>query len=176
METQNARFIASCHPPIAVDYEEYISIFANGRGVASQGPIPPGIFGNVAGEEGVNTFVYDWKLGEPKRKNIEIAKELMIQAGYAGGIDPKTNKQLVLNFDTPAAGPDAKAQLNWMRKQYQKIGIQLVIRATDYNRFQEKMRNGTSQIFQWGWNADYPDPENFFFLLYGPKFKSEASW
>lgn len=156
---------------IAVDYEEYISIFANGRGVASQGPIPPGIFGNVQGEEGVNPFVYDWRFDEPKRKNIEVAKDLMIQAGYAEGIDPKTKKQLVLNFDTPAAGPDAKAQLNWMRKQYQKIGIQLVIRATDYNRFQEKMRNGTSQIFQWGWNADYPDPENFFFLLYGPNSK-----
>ncbi len=156
---------------IAVDYEEYISIFANGRGVASQGPVPPGIFGNVEGEEGINPFVYDWKFGEPKRKDIETAKKLMVQAGYADGIDPKTKKQLVLNFDTPAAGPDAKAQLNWMRKQYQKIGIQLVIRATDYNRFQEKMRNGTSQIFQWGWNADYPDPENFFFLLYGPNSK-----
>ena len=23
----------------------------------------------------------------------------------------------------------------------------------------------------WGWNADYPDPENFFFLLYGPNAK-----
>ncbi len=156
---------------IAVDYEEYISIFANGRGVAAQGPVPPGIFGNVEGEAGVNPFVYDWKFGEPKRKGIEVALDLMEQAGYKDGIDPKTEKPLVLNFDTPSAGPDAKAQLNWMRKQYQKLGIQLVIRATDYNRFQEKMRNGTSQIFQWGWNADYPDPENFFFLLYGPNAK-----
>ena len=95
----------------------------------------------------------------------------MIQAGYENGIDPTNNSPLILYFDTPAAGPDAKAQLNWMRKQYKKLGIELVIRATDYNRFQEKMRNGTSQIFQWGWNADYPDPENFFFLLYGPNSK-----
>ena len=26
------------------------------------------------------------------------------------------------------------------------------------------MINGTGQIFQWGWNADYPDPENFYFF------------
>ncbi len=156
---------------IAVDYEEYISIFANGRGIAAQDPIPPGIFGNIEGEDGVNPYVYDWQSGEPKRKNIEIAKQLMQQAGYENGIDPTKNKPLILYFDTPASGPDAKAQLNWMRKQYRKLGIELVIRASDYNRFQEKMRNGTSQIFQWGWNADYPDPENFFFLLYGPNSK-----
>ena len=156
---------------IAVDYEEYISIFANGRGLAAQGPIPPGIFGNIEGEAGINPYVYDWVSGEPNRKNIEVARQLMKEAGYEGGTDSKNGKPLVLYFDTPQAGPDAKAQLNWMRKQYQKLGIELVIRATDYNRFQEKMRNGTSQIFQWGWNADYPDPENFFFLLYGPNAK-----
>ena len=156
---------------IAVDYEEYISIFANGRGIASQGPIPPGIFGHIAGERGINPYIYDWVKGTPRRKDIAHARDLMARAGYIDGIDAATNSPLILYFDTPAASSDAKAQLNWMRKQYQKLGIQLVIRATDYNRFQEKMRNGTNQIFQWGWNADYPDPENFLFLLYGPNGK-----
>ncbi len=160
---------------IAVDYEEYISIFANGRGVPAQGPVPPGIFGNVEGEAGVNPFVYDWVGGEPKRKGIEHARQLMSEAGYEDGMDRASGKPLVLYFDTPGAGPGAKAHFNWLRKQYQKLGIQLVIRATDYNRFQEKMRKGTGQIFQWGWNADYPDPENFFFLLYGPNSKVEHS-
>ncbi|MBT8445925.1 MAG: peptide ABC transporter substrate-binding protein, partial [Gammaproteobacteria bacterium] len=60
---------------------------------------------------------------------------------------------------------------NWYRKQFDKLGVQLVIRATDYNRFQEKVRTGKAQMFGWGWNADYPDPENFLFLLYGPNSK-----
>jgi oligopeptide transport system substrate-binding protein len=34
---------------IAVDFGEYISIFANGRGVEAQGAIPPGIFGHREG-------------------------------------------------------------------------------------------------------------------------------
>ena len=155
---------------IAVDFEEFISIFANGRGVVAQGPLPPSMFGSRAGEDGFNPYVYDWVEGKPKRKSIAFARDLMMQAGYADGRDAE-GKPLVLYFDTLATGPDSRARLNWLRKQFKKLNIALVIRATDYNRFQEKMFEGTAQIYQWGWNADYPDPENFLFLLYGPNGK-----
>ena len=84
----------------------------------------------------------------------------------------KTGQPLVLYFDTAATGPDAKSRLDWLIKQFHKLDIQLVMRATDYNRFQDKMSKGNAQIFEWGWNADYPDPENFLFLLYGPNAKA----
>jgi ABC-type transport system substrate-binding protein len=156
---------------IAIDYEEFISIFANGRGVPAQGPIPPGIFGFKDGKEGYNPYVYDWVKGKLQRKSIEAAKKLLAEAGYPNGVDAKTGKPLVLNLDITASGPDDKARLNWYRKQLNKINVQLNIRNTMYNRFQEKMHKGTAQIFIWGWNADYPDPENFMFLLYGPNSK-----
>ncbi len=156
---------------IAVDYEEFIAIFANGRGVAAQGALPPGIFGYQEGEAGINSVVYDWQKDHPQRKTIEQAKQLLAEAGYSNGIDPKTSEALLLYFDTTAVGTDDRALMNWYRKQFEKLGIQLVIRGTDYNRFQEKMRTGAAQLFVWGWNADYPDPENFFFLLYGPNSK-----
>ncbi len=158
---------------IAVDYEEYISIFANGRGIPAQGPVPPGIFGSLEGEEGINPIVYEWDRNKPVRKSIDAAKKLMIEAGYPNGRDEKTGRQLLLYFDSTGAGPGSKALLDWISKQYKKLGIQLVIRATDYNRFQEKMSKGTAQIYMLGWNADYPDPENFMFLLYGPNGKVE---
>ncbi|MEE9161081.1 MAG: ABC transporter substrate-binding protein, partial [Gammaproteobacteria bacterium] len=156
---------------IAVDFEEFISIFANGRGLSAQGPVPPGIFGNKTGEAGINPYVYEWINGKAKRKSIDVAKMLMIEAGYPDGRHADTGKALLLYLDTPAAGPGSKANFDWLRKQFDKLGITLVIRATDYNRFQEKMLKGTAQIYQWGWNADYPDPENFLFLLYGPNAK-----
>ena len=156
---------------IAIDFEEQISIFDNGRGIAAQGPLAPGIFGFREGAAGINSYVYDWAEGGAKRKSIEYARLLLAEAGYPDGINPANGKPLMINFETPATGPERKAQLDWMRKQLQKINIDLVIRATDYNRFQEKMRKGDAQMYDWGWNADYPDPENFLFLLYGPNKK-----
>lgn len=160
---------------IAMDYEEFISIFTNGRGVSAQGPIPPGIFGYLDGKDGINPYVYDWVNGKPQRKSIEYAKKLLADAGYPNGINKKTGKPLILNLDITASGPDDKARLNWYIKQFDKIDIQLVVRNTLYNRFREKMTKGTAQIFIWGWNADYPDPENFLFLLYGPNSKAKKS-
>ena len=55
--------------------------------------------------------------------------------------------------------------------EFGKLGVQLEIRATDYNQFQDKVLKGKHQIFWWGWLADYPDAENFLFLLYGPNAK-----
>ena len=156
---------------IAVDFEEQISIFENGRGIAAQGPLAPGIFGYHEGRFGINPYVYDWVDDKPRRKPIEFARTLLAEAGYPNGVDTTTGKPLSINYETPATGPERKAQLDWMLKQFKKLGIQLVVRATDYNRFQEKMRKGDAQIFDWGWNADYPDPENFLFLLYGPNKK-----
>jgi ABC-type transport system substrate-binding protein len=159
---------------IAVDYEEQISIFRNGRGIAAQGPVPPGIFGHESGCAGANPFVYDCVAGVVRRKPIEAARALLGEAGYPGGQERASGKPLVLYFDTPATGPEEKARLDWMRKQLAKLNVQLVVRATDYNRFQEKMRKGDAQLYEWGWNADYPDPENFLFLLYGPNKKVGA--
>ena len=157
---------------IAMDFEEFASIFTNGRGVPAQGPIPPGIFGARIDSMGINPYVYDWVDGKAKRKPIEVAHELMRDAGYEGGVDKDSGEALSLHFEAVARGPDDKARLNWIRKQFDKLGIQLIVRATDYNRFREKMLKGTGEIFFWGWNADYPDPENFLFLLYGPNSKA----
>ncbi len=156
---------------IVVDYEEYISIFANGRGLPAHSPIAPGIAGYREGQEGINPVVYDWIDNRVQRKSIQVAKTLLAEAGYPDGIDQKTGAPLILYFDVTARNSEDRSKLDWMRKQFQKLNIQLVIRSTDYNRFQDKIRKGNAQIFEWGWNADYPDPENFLFLLHGPQRK-----
>ena len=156
---------------IAVDQEEYISIFQNGRGIAAQSPLPPGIFGYEAGEAGTNLVVYDWVDGRRKRKPVEVARQLIAEAGYPNGRDEKTGEPLVIYLDTTGGGMGEKSRLDWLTRQFAKIDVQLVIRSTDFNRFQDKIRKGNVQLYYLGWNADYPDPENFFFLLDGKEGK-----
>lgn len=154
---------------IALDFEEFIAIFRNGRGQVAHAPVPPGIFGHRA--DGINPATHRLLAGTVQRRPLSDAINLMSVAGYEGGIDPATGKPLVLYFDTAITGPDGRATLNWLVKQFKKLNIQLVVRATDYNRFRGKLRVGDAQIFMFGWNADYPDPENFMFLLYGDNAK-----
>ena len=159
---------------IAIDQEEFISIFQNGRGIAAQGPIPPGIFGYEDGEAGINRVVYDWVDGRAVRKSPEVARRLMAEAGYPNGRNARTGEPLVLYLDTTGGGMGDKSRLDWLNRQFAKIDVQLVVRSTDFNRFQDKLRKGNFQLFYLGWNADYPDPENFLFLLHGPEGRQQG--
>ncbi|MBI5885235.1 MAG: ABC transporter substrate-binding protein [Deltaproteobacteria bacterium] len=151
---------------IALDFEEHVEIFNNGRGIPAHSPLPPGIFGYKEGRDGINPYVYKWDedRARPVRRSIEYARRLMVEAGYPEGRD-RDGQPLVITFDNPWTGVDSTPVINWYIKKFRLLGIQLENRTTDYNRFQEKMLKGNFQFFSWGWNADYPDPENFFFLL-----------
>lgn len=160
---------------IAMDWEEYVQIFQKGMATPAHGPLPPGIFGyDEDGAAAFNPYVYDRLCdGSIRRKSLDEAKKLLAEAGYPDGRSFETGKPLVLNLDFQAAAtPSTRGVLSWYQKQFAKLGIQLNIRATDYNRFQDKVIHGGHQLFLWGWLADYPDAENFLFLLYGPNAKS----
>ena len=158
---------------IALDYEEFIEIFLNGRGVVSHNPLPPGIFGYEEGEVGINPYLYDWDTStdRPVRKSIEDARQLLAEAGYPGGQDSKGNP-LIVSFDNAWNSAGATSRITWMRNKLEQLGITMESRTTDYNRFREKVKKANFQLIFWGWRADYPDAENFLFLLYGPNSKA----
>ncbi len=160
---------------IAHDWEEYRTVFFDtiGASKTAMGPIPPGVFGYRGGAAGIDPVTHVWADGHAQRRSIAEARRLLAEAGYPDGRDAKTGKPLVLTYDTTGTTPAAQAGLDWEIKQFAKLGIQLEIRAEDYNRFQERVLKGEAQIFSWGWYADYPDPENFLFLLYGPQGKAK---
>lgn len=148
---------------LAIDAEEFLRLFANGRGIPAQSPLPPGIFG------------YDPAYRNPWRQpDLARAAARLADAGYAGGIDPATGRPLRLTFDVSNTAARALLQFQFLVEAWKRLGLDVAISATDYNQFQDKVRRGAYQLFQWGWVADYPDPENFLFLLYGPMGRGES--
>ena len=139
---------------LVIDSQEFLRIFANGRGLAAQSPIPPNIYGYEADYR--NPF---------RTPDLDRAKVLMTEAGYPGGIDPKTGDALRITLDSANTTTQGLIQLQFFKNAWKKLGLDVRIDATNYNQFQEKLRNGAHQVFDFGWVADYPDPENFLFLL-----------
>jgi ABC-type transport system substrate-binding protein len=148
---------------LAIDSQQYMDIFMNGRGIPAQSVVPPGIFG--------------WNEGyrNPYRKaDLERARALLAEAGYPGGIDPATGKPLHLTFDTGDTSARGRLRYQYFVDAWAKLGIDVEIAATNYNQFQDKVRRGAYQLFLWGWVADYPDPENFLFLLWSESARSKG--
>jgi len=148
---------------LAVDVEEYTRIFSNGRGVPAQSPVPPGIFG------------YEEEYRNPYRKvDLEAAAKLLRKAGYTEGIDPETSKPLHLSFDLGDTSTQGRLRFQFFVNQWSELGLDVEVAATNYNKFRQKVKEGAYQIFMWGWIADYPDPENFLFLLWGENANAKS--
>ncbi len=142
---------------LAYDSDLFNDIFLNGRALNAQGPLPPGVFG------------YDGHLKNPyKTHNLEKARALMVEAGYPDGIDPKTGKPLVLTYDIGSDSTRAREQASFDMRCFEALGIRMKLQVNTFSQYLEKMHKGTFQMTSSGWVADYPDPENFLQLLYGP--------
>lgn len=151
---------------IAFDYLEYINIFQNAYSKEAQGPLPQPLLDKER-LNGFNSYIFNQIDGKVFRKDIQYAKYLLKKAGYPNGIDPITQKPLVLSMDVESGGrPYEKAIFSWYRKQLQKLGIQLNLRENDKNRMNYLRNHGLFQMTDYAWTADYPDSENFFMLFY----------
>jgi ABC-type transport system substrate-binding protein len=147
---------------LVIDSREFTRVFQNGRGIPAESPIPPGLFGYDAGY--ANPF---------RRVDLERARRLLAEAGYANGVDPATGRPLHLTFDTGDTSARSRLRFQFFCDAWTRLGLEVEIAATTYNQFQDKVRRGAYQLFMWGWVADYPDPENFLFLLWSEMARSK---
>lgn len=141
---------------MAYDQERANEIFRNGVDVKAEQLLPPGVIG------------YDPEFRNKYRKHdLEEARKLLAKAGYPNGRD-KNGKQLELTLDVVATDPSGRQRADFDRQQIEQLGIRCKIEENTWARFQDKMHRGIFQMNTGsGWFADYPDPENFFFLFYG---------
>src|SRR5262249_28018946 len=110
---------------LAIDVEQYLRLFTNGRGVPAQSPLPPGLFG------------YNKDYRNPYRQpDLKRARQLLAEAGYKNGIDPKTGQPLKLSFDTGNTAAESLLQYELFVSAWREIGLNVEINATTYNQFQ----------------------------------------
>lgn len=140
----------------AYDTDWRIEHFDNGRSISAQGPVPPGMFG------------YDPDFRNPyKQFDLDRARRKLAEAGYPGGIGPDGHR-LKVTYDIGRPGPAARQFALAFANDMEKLGIDVDVVTNTWAEFLRKTHEGRLQVFSVGWILDYPDPENFLQLLYGP--------
>jgi len=141
--------------------DEFIRVIFHGRALAAQSPLPPGIAGF-----------------DPKLRTIAqiydpaAARALLDKFGFKdrdgdGYRELPDGKPLVIERWSPPILRERQIDELW-KKNMDVIGVRMVFRKDQLPELRKMARAGKIQIRGDGWNADYPDADNFMQLLYGP--------
>ena len=146
---------------LAYDSDLYNEIYLNGRAINAQGPLPPGLFG------------YDPSSRTPtKSHDLTKARELLAKAGYPGGVDARTGKQLELTYDISSDSAIARESATFDMRCFEQLGIGMKLQVNTFSQYLERSIKGTFQMSSGAWLADYPDPGG---LPHAPLWSERAS-
>lgn len=150
---------------MAYDWERANEIFSNGVNIKAEQLLPPGVAGHQTG------FYNPYRVF-----NLAAARKLLAEAGYPDGRDPRTGQPLTLTLDVIADDAESRQYAEFQQGQIAQLGINCRIEENTWARFQDKQDRGAFQVNGGsGWSADYPDPENFFFLFYSKNIPPRGS-
>ncbi|MBO7721267.1 MAG: hypothetical protein J6T01_02570 [Kiritimatiellae bacterium] len=136
----------------AFDYPSWEK-FYNGRIAPCATPVPPGVEGRL---ETPFAYAYD----------PEKARRLLAEAGYPGGIDPKTGRRLTLTLAIGRASQESREAGELMASFYARVGVRMESSFKTWDAFLKAVNDGRVQMFRMGWVGDYPDAQNFLQLFH----------
>ena len=148
------------------DVNEFIRVILKGRAVPAISPIPP----DIAGYDPLlktNAQLYD----------PAAARALLDRFGYKdrdgdGYREMPDGKPLVLERWSAPTSLMRQEDEQW-KKNMDALGLRIVFKKDALQELRKNARLGKMRMRTDGWNADYPDAENFMQLLYGPNVGQE---
>jgi len=141
---------------MAIDRQQLVQMLAGGQHPLT-GWIPSGMFGYEA-DRGL-TF------------DPEKARELLKQAGFGPGKKlPKIEIKFNTNEDHQRIAENIQAQLK------QNLGIEVELKNEEWKVYLNTLRTDPPHIFRLGWQADYPDPDNFMSVLLSYSENNHTKW
>jgi ABC-type transport system substrate-binding protein len=153
---------------IAMGYnnDEFIRVLQKGRAVPAHSPVPAGIEGHDP-KHATNAQVYD----------PATARALLDRFGYRdrdgdGYRELPDGKPLRLQRWSSPTSAQRQADELW-KKNMDAIGLRIEFPKEKLPELRKMARLGKIPMRGDGWNADYPDAENFLQLLYGPNAGQE---
>ncbi|MEM9424318.1 MAG: ABC transporter substrate-binding protein, partial [Spirochaetota bacterium] len=144
---------------LALDYETISEVQYNNRASAANSPIPPTF-------TGFEDLVSRYNAYDPEK-----AKQLLAEAGF-----PEGEGLPQLKYDAASSSKASRDLYELFQRYMSDIGIQTAFIVNDWPTFASKLDTGDFQYAGLGWNADYPDPQNFLQLLYGPNSSNYARY
>jgi ABC-type transport system substrate-binding protein len=127
---------------LAIDRRRFLREVYGEMAELSIGPIPPGVLGYDAGERG-----YDY---DPDR-----ARALLQEAGLGAG------------FESEVWWPQSvSSAVECLREDLAAVRIQAEFRYVDSEEMERGLRLRAVPIAGRDWYADYPDPDNFTYVLF----------
>jgi oligopeptide transport system substrate-binding protein len=134
----------------AIDRDNLCNTVLEGRGVPAKGVLPPGFPAFKEGRPG-------WP------RDLAKAKELMAKAGFPDG---KGLPEIGLYCRHEE---DSRRIAQTVAGDLEQLGINARLYPTEPNKFYEILEQKPHPLFLIGWVADYPDPDNFLYVLFHTK-------
>ena len=145
---------------MAFNTDEFIRVIFRGRALPAQGPIPPDIPGFDPRQKTI-AQIYD----------LAAARAVLDKFGYLdrdgdGYRELPDGQPLTIERWSPPILRERQIDELW-KKNMDALGIRMTFRKDRLPELRKMARAGKIQMRGDGWNADYPDAENFMQLLYG---------
>ncbi len=129
---------------LAVDRQSLVNDVVRGAGRVASCFTPPG-----AGYD--NSFTY-----APRSEQVELARQLLAEAGYPGGKGFPTLEIMTTSRDVQRVMAET-IQAMWQKE----LGIHVEIRACEWTAYKAAQQNGEYDISSSSWSGDFLDPATF---------------